>query len=432
MHVKKHLGFSGLKKTISKRLLQIEDFRKGEVDYTLHDCFMSAFAMMFFQDPSLLQFQNRMQTSINRNNLKTVFNVTAIPKDTQLRDNLDKSSTAELEKIFSDFLAHLQRGKHLELYQFLDGYYLMPTDGSEYFSSEKISCPSCLTKESKKGQVRYHHQILQSVIVHPDCKQVLPLAPESIQNTDGTDKQDCEINAGKRLIKKIRKRHPKLKLVFVGDDLYSNQPFIDELKTVNMSFILVAKPSNHKILYEWFTELKNMDATKHMEYKDFKGRRHLYEWVNDIPLNGTKDADNINYFKYSLIVKDKVTYHNSWVTDFHVTKDNVVNLVKGGRARWKIENEGFNTLKNQGYHIEHNFGHGLKNLCTILFLLNLLAFFMHQIFELTDLLYQKCRSGFSSRKEFWNQLRCTFRFMLFISWESMLKQIIGPPDAMPP
>ena len=432
MHVKKHLGFSGLRKTIFKRLLQIEDFRKGEVDYTLYDCFMSAFAMMFFQDPSLLQFQKRIQTSINRNNLKTVFNVSAIPKDTQLRDVLDESPTFELEKIFSDFLAHLQRGKHLELYQFLDGYYLMPTDGSEYFSSEKISCPSCLTKESKKGKVRYHHQILQSVIVHPDCKQVLPLAPEPIQNTDGTDKQDCEINDSKRLIKKIRKRHPKLKLVFVGDDLYSNQPFIDELKTVNMAFILVAKPSNHKILYEWFTELKNMGATKHMEFTDFKGRRHLYEWINDIPLNGTKDAENVNYFEYSLIVKGKVTYHNSWVTGFNVTKDNVVALVKGGRARWKIENEGFNTLKNQGYHIEHNFGHGQKNLCTIFFLLNLLAFFMHQILELTDLLYQKCRSGFSSRKEFWNQLRCTFRFMLFINWESMLKQIIGLPDAMPP
>ena len=152
MHVKKHLGFSGLRKTISKRLLQIEDFRKGHVDYTLHDCFMSAFAMMYFQDPSLLEFQGRMQQRINRNNLKTVFNVSAIPKDTQLRDVLDSSPTDGLEKIFSDFFSYLQRGKHLEAYQFLDGMYLMPVDGSEYFSSEKISCPSCLVKKPKKGR----------------------------------------------------------------------------------------------------------------------------------------------------------------------------------------------------------------------------------------------------------------------------------------
>lgn len=432
MHVKKHLGFSGLRKTISKRLLQIEDFRKGDVDYTLHDIFMSAFAMMFFQDPSLLQFQRRMQQSLNQNNLKTVFNVEAIPKDTQLRDVLDASPTDELEKIFPDFLGHLQRDKHLEVYQFLDGMYLVPIDGSEYFSSEKICCPHCLVKTSAKGKVRYHHQILQAVIVHPDNKQVLPLAPEPIRNTDGTKKQDCEINAGKRAIRKIRKTHPKLKIIITADDLYSKQPFVDELKKANMSFILVAKPSDHKILFEWFTEQKQLGATSSLEYTDIKGRRHCYEWINDIPLNGTKDADNVNYFEYSLIVKGKVTYHNSWVTDITVNENNVVTLVKGGRARWKIENETFNTLKNQGYHIEHNFGHGKQNLSLIFFLLNLLAFYTHQILELTDRLYHKCRAEFSSRKEYWNQLRCTFRVMLFKSWEQMLTHILDPPEVYPP
>ena len=66
---------------------------------------------------------------------------------------------------------------------------------------------------------------------------MIPLAPEAIQNTDGTEKQDCEINAGKRLIKKVRKTHPKLKIIVGGDDLFSNQPFIDELKAAGMSFI---------------------------------------------------------------------------------------------------------------------------------------------------------------------------------------------------
>ena len=127
-----------------------------------------------------------------------------------------------------------------------------------------------------------------------------------------------------------------------------------------------------------------------------------------------------------------MTYKNSWVTDIQIDKNNIKELVKGGRARWKIENETFNTLKNQGYHLEHNFGHGQKNLSTTFFMLNLLAFFTHQILELTDLLYQKCREGFSSRKEFWNQIRCTFRFMVFESWEIMVEMIIGPPEFAPP
>jgi hypothetical protein len=144
-------------------------------------------------------------------------------------------------------------------------------------------------------------------------------------------------------------------------------------------------------------------------------------------LNGNEKTCWVNYFEYSLIVGGKRTYHNSWVTDIEVDRNNVKQFVKGGRARWKIENEGFNTLKNQGYHLEHNFGHGKKNLSMNFFLLNLLAFFMHQIFELTDLLYQKCRAKFSSRLEYWNQLRCTFRVLIFKSWEKMLEFIISPP-----
>jgi hypothetical protein len=427
------LGFAALRKIISERLLEIEDGRQqGKVDYTLHDCAMSAFAMMFFQDPSVLEFQRRMEESINCNNLKTMFNVVSIPKDTQLRDVLDRCPLNPLDKVFADFFYHLQRSKQLEAYQFINGMYLMPVDGSQYFSSEKINCPSCLTTTSKKGVVRYHHSILQAVIVHPDNKQVIPLAPEAIQNTDGTEKQDCEINAGKRLIKKIRKTHPKLKIIVGGDDLFSNQPFIDELKAAGMSFILVAKPSSHKILFEWFTELKQLDGASRLQFTDLKGRQHFYEWVNEIPLNGTKDADQVNFFHYQLIDKGKITYHNSWVTDIVIDENNVVQLVKGGRARWKVENEGFNTLKNQGYHIEHNFGHGQHNLSMIFFLLNLLAFFVHQIFELTDLHYQKCRAKFSARKEFWNQLRCTIRILLFKTWEQLLAFIICPPQSRPP
>ncbi len=433
MHVKKHLGFAALRKIISERLCETEDCRQqGKVDYTLHDCLMSAFAMMFFQDPSLLEFQRRMQESINHNNLKTIFNIEAIPKDTQLRDVLDQCPTDKLEKVYADFFYHLQRSKQLQAYTFLEGMYLMPVDGSQYFSSEKICCPSCLTKTSPKGVTRYHHQILQAVIVHPDNKQVIPLAPETIENTDGTEKQDCEINAGKRLIHKIRKTHPKLKIIFSGDDLFSRQPFIDELKLANMSYILTAKPSSHKILFQWFTELKQLGGTSRLQFTDFKGRQHIYEWVNQIPLNGTKDADQVNFFDYQLVNKGQITYRNSWVTDIFIDENNVAQLVKGGRARWKVENEAFNTLKNQGYHIEHNFGHGQKNLSTIFFLLNLLAFFVHQILELTDLHYQKCRAKFSARKEFWNQLRCTFRILLFKTWEQLLSFIISPPQARAP
>ena len=432
MHTKKHLGFKALRKTISQRLRQIQDPRTGPVDYTLHDCFMSGFAMMFFQDPSLLQFQRRLQKRFNRNNLKNFFHIAAIPKDSQLRQVLDDADNAPVYELFADLFRCLQRGKHLDLFRFRDDHYLLSLDGSEYFSSNTIHCPGCLTKTSAKGHVRYEHQILQAVIVCPRIREVIPLAPEPIANSDGGQKQDCEINAAKRLIGKVRRTHPKLKLIVTGDSLYSKQPFIDHLKAAGMSFILVAKPDDHKILFQEFADQKELPAVSTYSFTDLKGRRHLYEWLSQTPLNGTKDADTVNFLQYSLFVGAKRTYHNSWVTDIEITKDNVIDLVKAGRARWKVENECFNTLKNQGYHIEHNFGHGQNNLSMTFFLLNLLAFFVHQILQLTDRLYQQCRSGFTSRIEFWNQLRCTIRIMIFADFEHLLTFIIDPPESRPP
>ena len=434
MHVKKHLSFSGLRKILSKRFREFEDWRdKNRTEYLLHDFLMSGFAMMYFQDPSLLAFQGRLQKAYNLNNLKTMFDIDSIPKDTQIRDVLDKIPTDKLDAIFMDFLYQLQRGKQLEQYKFLNKSYLVPIDGTEYFSSRKLCCPGCLKKTRSKTDIRYHHQILQAVIVHPDMKQVLPLAPEPIQNEDGSKKQDCEINAGKRMITKIRTAHPKLKIIVTGDGLYSKQPFINELKKARMSYILVAKPTDHKVLFEWVDELRGLGDGGTLKTKDAKGNTRIYEWINKVPLNGTTKADDVNLFQFKIMNKnEKITFKNSWVTDLPIDKTNIKDLVKGGRARWKIENETFNTLKNQGYHIEHNYGHGQQNLSIVFFILNLLAFYMHQILELSDLIYQKCRQDFTSRKEFWNQIRCTFRFMIFESWETMLEKIIGPPDFMPP
>lgn len=429
MHEKKHLSFSSLVKNLSERMAQIPDTRQaGKVDYSIHDCCMSAFAMMFFQDPSMLEFQTRLQDTHNLNNLKTLFHVQSIPKDSQFRAIIDDVPSYLIEETFLDFYRPLQRGKHLEQFRFLDGRYLVSLDGTQQFSSDAISCPHCLQKKLKSGKIIYHHQVLAAAIVHPDNRQVIPLAPEPIHQIDGQSKQDCEINAGKRMVGKIREDHSKLNFVILGDSLYSKQPFIDVLLKNNMSFILGAKPDDHKVLFEWVSELKAMNETQRLEIRDFEGRQHIYEWVNDVPLNGRQDSRNVNFFEYTLInEKNKQVFFGTWVTDIAISEHNITELVKAGRCRWKIENENFNTLKNQGYHAEHNFGHGKKNAGYNFFLFTLLAFFVHQILELTDPLFQACRQKFSSRKEFWNQLRCTVRIVVFRSWRHLLEFVRDPP-----
>lgn len=431
MHIKKHLNFKSLRQAVSDLVSDFGDSRQnGKVDHTLHDSCLSALAMMIFQDPSMLAFQTRLQNSNSMNNLKTLFDVQTIPKESQMKEILDSICYQSFYPIFPEFLSRLQRGKELEKFKYINDAYLLALDGTQYFSSENIGCDHCLTKKLKSGNILFYHQAIAATIVHPNLRQVIPLAPEPITNNDGSKKQDCERNAGKRIVQRIRKTHPKLPIITLGDDLYSNDPFIQKVKEGRMSFIFVAKPSSHKFMFQCLEDLNDLGDIKTFQYTDPKGRSHIYKWYNSIPLTKTQAKKNyVNFFEYAIIDKNKTTFKSSWVTDITISQDNVEKLVKAARSRWKIENEAFNTLKNQGYHAEHNFGHGSCNLSFNFFIFNLIAFFMHQIFEMTDRHYQNCRKAFSSKKEFWNNIRSTARLLVFSSWEKLLVFVTDPPEA---
>lgn len=423
------LRFRALVDCIATGAKTVPDARqKDRARMGIEDFYLSGFAMFFLQDPSLLEFQRRFEDQMQSNNLRTVFGVQQIPSDTHLRDLLDRQPAAFLQGVFTEYLRRLQRSKQLQRYEFLDEGYLLTLDGSEYFSSESVHCQRCLQRRKSDGRVEYYHQILQPAVVHPDLRQVLPLAPQFIRRQDGASKQDCEINAAKRLIKDLRREHPQLQAVVVGDSLYSTMPMIVELKAHRFPFLLVAKPDDHKSLFEDLKGLQRGPGLEKLLVAQPKGKRFLYEWVNQIPLGADPKSPSVNFVQLHIYdAKGKLTYRCSWVTDIALDKDNVQKVVRAARARWKIENEGFNTLKNQGYHLEHNFGHGSMHLSETLFLLNLLAYFVHQILELVDELHQKARAGFSSRIEFWNVMRASFRMLLYGSWDEVLSRITGPP-----
>jgi len=428
MKPKKHLNLTELRKKLSSLFRSIPDWRQpGKIKISIHDALMSGLACMYFQDPSLLQFQKRLQEKRHRNNLQTLFDIQVIPKETQMREILDEIDAEIFRPAFKDYYLKLQRGKHLEAYQLFPGRYYFPIDGSGFYSSENIHCEQCLTKQYGEKHRTYSHQILQGGIMHPDKAQVIPFMPEPIWN-DGEGKQDCEINAAKRYIKKIRKEHPQIDLIIGGDSLFSMQPMIEAILAERAHFILSAKPENHKYLTEWINAYKELHTLK---YCDEKGSVHLYEWMNHVPLNSREDAIEVNFFRYQLIKRDennqeKITYINSWVTDFLVSSANIQKMVKAGRCRWKVENEVFNTMKNQGYYLEHNYGHGKKNLCLNFYLLTLLAFFLHQIFELTDSQYQACRKKFGSKKHFWETVRSYTKIIIFETWDSLLAFSLEP------
>jgi hypothetical protein len=126
MHIKKGLSFDALRKKLSARLELLPEHRQpGKITHCIHDVFMSGFAMFYFQDLSLLQFQKQLEEEAHNNNLKTLFQVHTIPKDSQMREIMDAVDSRGLEPVFDDYFTALQRGKHLEQYRFLGDYYIV-------------------------------------------------------------------------------------------------------------------------------------------------------------------------------------------------------------------------------------------------------------------------------------------------------------------
>lgn len=422
----KSLTFEAFRDLLARVFKQVPDPRDPHrIRWQMAAVLMSAFAMFFFQHPSLLEYQRRMKKHTGRSNLERIFQIKDIPSDTQMREILDAAPIEPLRSVLSQLFERMRRvGWTGRFVTEVDGqrYYTVVLDGSQYFSSTKIECASCLRRKGVKGEVNYSHMVVGATLVRAGSHDILPLDVEEVCHEDGQEKQDCESNAGKRLVRRIREEHRQLSICIAADDLYSREPFIKELRELRMSFILVAKPTSHKELFEWVEELDRLGECvkgKWGEGEGCKRRTFEYRIAHRVPLrqSGEVWVDFIEVWEQNK--EGKVIYHNSWVTDFQVRPENAASIVGMGRSRWKIENEQFNVHKNGGYELEHNYGHGQKRLSMVFCILNLLAFVAHQVLGFGDLLYQRCREG-ESRRGLWNLLRAIFCYVAVESWEGLL------------
>ncbi len=114
----------------------------------------------------------------------------------------------------------------------------------------KINCPFYLRRNNANGEMHYSHVVVGATLVHAGSHEILPLDAEEVRNSDGQEKQDCENNAGKRLVIRLRQDHPQLQMIVTGHDLYSHEPFISQLRELRYGFVLTAKPSSHKVKHE--------------------------------------------------------------------------------------------------------------------------------------------------------------------------------------
>jgi hypothetical protein len=417
--------WASLIKKTRQRFAALPNPRKGRnTTYSMEDFATGALSVFFTQSPSFLAYQATMEQNKGRSNAQTLFEMEQIPCDNQIRKILDHVAPEEIFPLYDEVLEAFKEQGVLEPYRVVNGTIAIALDGTWYHSSEKVHCEHCSCIEHSNGKKTYYHSAITPVIVAPGKPQAIALRPEFIVPQDGHDKQDCETAAGKRWIDKNSARYSGLKVTLLGDDIYARQPMCRRALLNDFHFIFVCKPDSHIALYQWVNDLQPDSGLRVLTQRVKNGAQfetHTYRFATGVPLTAEEDALKVSWCELTVTSKKgEVLYRNAFVTDFEITENNVASIVATARARWKIENENNNVLKNRGYHLEHNFGHGKKHLSSLLAAMNILAFLYHTFLDFCDQRYRLIRATLPTRQTFFDDLRALTRYMLFADWDALL------------
>jgi len=401
---------------LRQRFNKLSDHRASNSSFHLTDMLMSGFAMFSLKYASLLQFET--QTEVERVNLHQLYGIKQLCTDSQMRKVLDLVNPNDLKAMYAENFQQLQRLGITEAYRSYRDYLIVAIDGVTHFESKKVNCPCCLVKTHKEASISYSHSMLCAMLVKPGQKEVFVMGTEPILCQDGQEKNDCERSASKRLLDEMALHYQDEKLLITEDALYSTGPNITQITENNWSYVLGIKPEGNKTLFKCFDEQQPSHRAKKFAYVE-KGVNHQFKYVNNLPLNGTNAQLRVNVLLYEQTDKQGKTTKFSWVTNLVLDRKSALEVMKIGRSRWKIENETFNTLKNQGYQFEHNYGHGKKNLSTVLAYLMLLAFHTDQLIQRCNPSFQKIWKAAKTKTKLWQTQRALFMVHIFLSFQQL-------------
>jgi hypothetical protein len=319
-----------------------------------------------------------------------------------LENLLKQVNPEDMGRVRTKIVNNLIRKKVLAKFRLFGQYYMIAIDGTGHLVFKERHCRHCLTKKKKGKILYYYHPVLDAKLVTENGLS-LSIATEFIENTDGMKKQDCEINACKRLVKKLKRVFPQLKICLLLDSLYAGKPVFDMCKEYGWKYIITFKEGSMKEVYREYLSLKNSlckEDTVH--YKDGKITQD-YNWVTDIDYEGHKlNVLELNETKPGK-KKRLTTTRFVWLTNFVPDKRNHVSLAEGGRMRWKIENEGYNTQKNGGYNMEHAYSCDETAMKNYYFLLQI-AHIINQLMEKGSLIAEQIKKVFGSIRNVARQL----------------------------
>ncbi len=422
LQLQQNLKFDELMRFLDTQFQLLPDHRASNARYSLADVLKSAFAMFSLKCPSLLDFKK--QSVPEQSNLRDIYRIDgAIPCDNQMRSLLDPLDPHHLRPLFRAFFLRLRQAGVIRQYQYWQQFVIVSVDGVEHFSSTTVHCPSCTTRTHRNGVVSYHHAGLAAVLLHPDQPEVFPLDFEPILRPDGARKNDCERTAAKRLCEQLAESYHDLPILLVEDALYANAPHIRQITQYGWRYVLNVKPDSHQSIFKQFAGRAASGQVKELRQRDEHGVEHYFAWTNDLCLCESAIDVKVNFLLYEQTDQGGQVKRWTWITNLPLSARTVDKVMRGGRARWKIENETFNTLKNQGYHFEHNYGHGEQHLATVLALLMLVAFLIDQIQQRCCALFRQLWRGLGTKAKLWATLRSVFRVLVFHSMESLYRHM---------
>jgi hypothetical protein len=319
--------------------------------------------------------------------------------------------------------AHLRDGDYLPAYQGHLGQWLVALDGTQYFSTQKIHCPQCTVRVSD-DRTYYSHTLVAPLLVAPGQSRVIALEPEFVRPQDGVEKQDCELRAAERWLRRNATHFGASCVTLLGDDLYCHQPFCELVLATGWHFVFTCKPTSHPALYlevELLTQAGGVTELTEQHVVDGHPQVWHYRYASRLPLRADTHPLYVNWCEVTITTPGgALVYHNAWATDQPLTPAALHTLVLAARTRWKSENENNNVLKNYGYHLEHNFGHGDQYLALVLVMLNLLAFLFHTVLELCDEQYRRVRTELAVRRTFFTDLQALTHYLHFASWSALI------------
>ncbi len=317
------------------------------VTYEMKVIFIVRLMGLMCEIKSMHELTNEFNTEEAIQNIANICNLKLeeIPHCDTINNVFENVKVEEIEEIRKYMINRMIRSKMIERYKIRDKYYLVVVDGTGLASSRKKYNENCLVKnktdKNGKEYQEYSTYVLEAKLVIGDM--VFSIGSEFVENTEKKnmnnekEKQDCEIEAFKRLAKKLKKEYPKLKILLSGDALYACKPVIDTCKENGWKYIIRFKEGAIPTLYkEYEAVVEKGNESNKANYKFVTGLEYQEE--------------NVNIIKYT---EPKTDTEFTYITDLPISNKNIESSINIGRKRWKIENEGFNIQKNGTFDIGH-------------------------------------------------------------------------------